>query len=87
MTFEPWEIVTFANASADDDDTYGVGVVEAVYAELPLTDLMSRHTADLLTTGGRLAGMMWPRERALGRGRVQRRAAGMAQRGVRSQLR
>ena len=65
MTFEPWEIVTFSNASADDDNTYGVGVVEAVYAELPLTDLMSKHTADLLSTGGRLAGMMWPRERAL----------------------
>jgi hypothetical protein len=65
MTFEPWEIVAFSNASADDDNTYGVGVVEAVYAELPLTDLMSKHTADLLSTGGRLAGMMWPRERAL----------------------
>ena len=65
MTFEPWEIVAFSNASADDDEIYGVGVVEAVYAELPLTDLMSRHTADLLSTGGRLAGFMWPKERAL----------------------
>ena len=67
MTFEPHEIVTFANASADEDENgyTGVGVVEAVYAELALTDLMTRHTADLLTTGGRVAGMMWPRERAL----------------------
>jgi hypothetical protein len=39
--------------------------VEAVYAELPLTDLMARHTGDLLTTGGRLAGMISPKDRAL----------------------
>lgn len=68
MTFEPWEIVAFSNASVSDDqdaDIFGVGVVEAVYAELPLTDLMTRHTADLLSTGGRLAGMLWPKERAL----------------------
>ena len=66
MTFEPWEILAFSNASADDDDIFGVSLVEAVYAELPLTDLMSRHTGDLLTTGGRLAGMLWPKDRALG---------------------
>ena len=63
--FETWEIVPFSNASADDDDIFGIGVVEAVYAELPLTDLLTRHTADLLSTGGRLAGMLWPKERAL----------------------
>lgn len=67
MTFEPWEIVNFSNASAEDGDwdIFGVGVVEAVYAELPLTELLTRHTADLLSTGGRLAGMLWPKERAL----------------------
>jgi portal protein len=63
--FEPWEIVPFSNASADDDDIFGIGAVEAVYAELPLTDLLTRHTADLLSTGGRLAGMLWPKDRSL----------------------
>ena len=63
--FETWEIVPFSNTSADEDDIFGVGVVEAVYAELPLTDLLTRHTADLLSTGGRLAGMLWPKDRAL----------------------
>jgi len=67
MTFETWEIVNFSNASAEDGDwdIFGVGVVEAVYAELPLTELLTKHTADLLSTGGRLAGMLWPKERAL----------------------
>lgn len=67
MTFEPHEIVAFSNASAEDTegDHVGVGVVEAVYAEMTLTDLMTKHTADMLTTGGRVAGMMWPKERAL----------------------
>jgi len=63
--FETWEIVPFSNASADDDDIFGIGAVEAVYAELPLTDLLTKHTADLLSTGGRLAGMLWPKERSL----------------------
>jgi phage portal protein BeeE len=63
--FETWEIVPFSNASAEDDDIFGVGVVEAVYAELPLTTLLTQHSADLLSTGGRLAGMLWPKDRAL----------------------
>lgn len=65
VPFSVDEILVFSYASADDD-IFGVGVVEAVYAELPLTNLMTKHTADVLTTGGRLAGMMWPKERSLG---------------------
>lgn len=48
-----------------DDGPYGVGVVEAVNAHLPMTDLLIGHTADVLRTGGRLAGMVWPKDRAL----------------------
>lgn len=67
VPFEASEIVAFPGVGPDDGDgdIFGVSVVEAVYAELPLTELMARHTGDLLTTGGRLAGMMWPKERAL----------------------
>lgn len=64
VPFSAREILAFS-AGGPDDDPFGVSVVEAVYAQVPLTDLMARHTADVLTTGGRLAGMMWPKERAL----------------------
>lgn len=65
VPFDVDEILWFSTGNADNDDLWGTSVVEAVYAQVPLTDLMARHTADVLTTGGRLAGMMWPRERAL----------------------
>lgn len=66
VTFEPDEILWFSTGNADeDDDIWGTSVVEAVYSQVPLTDMMARHTANVLTTGGRLAGMMWPKERAL----------------------
>ena len=64
VPFEPSEILFFATGSPDDD-VWGVGVVEAVYAEVPLTNLMATHTANVLETGGRLAGMLWPKERTL----------------------
>jgi HK97 family phage portal protein len=64
VPFEPNEILHFATGSPDDD-VWGIGVVEAVYAEVPLTNLMATHTANVLETGGRLAGMLWPKERAL----------------------
>ena len=65
IPFTAEQIIAFPMASADDDDAYGVGVVESVFAELPLGDMMARHTSDLLTTGGRLAGMLSPKDRAL----------------------
>jgi hypothetical protein len=58
------EILPFS-MGGPDDDPFGVGVVEAVYAEVPLTELMAKHTATVMTTGGRLAGMIWPKDRAL----------------------
>lgn len=64
VPFSANEILRFAYPSVDDDE-WGQGVVEAVYAEVPLTERMAQHTADMLSTGGRLAGMMWPKERAL----------------------
>ena len=64
MTFEPDEIIPFTYGSADGDG-YGVGVVEAIWSQTPLTDQMARHTADLLATGGRIAGMAWPKDRRL----------------------
>lgn len=65
VPFDTSEILWMSTGNADNDDIWGTSVVEAVYAQVPLTDLMARHTADVLTTGGRLAGMMWPKERAL----------------------
>jgi phage portal protein BeeE len=65
VPFEAAEILVFSAPTSDDDDVFGVPVVEAVYAEVPLTELMAKHTADVLTTGGRLAGAMWPKDRAL----------------------
>ena len=62
--FSAEEIVPFTYSSADDD-VYGVGVVESVYEQIPLSGAAARHTADLLSTGGRMAGMMWPKDRAL----------------------
>ncbi len=58
------EILWFSTGGPDDD-VWGTSVVEAVYSQVPLTDLMARHTADVLTTGGRLAGMLSPKDRAL----------------------
>ena len=65
VPFSADEILPFVNATADDDLWCGMGVVEAVYAQVPLTDMMARHTADVLQAGGRLAGMAWPKNRAL----------------------
>ena len=64
IPFETYEILSFVNASADDM-WCGVGVVEAVWPEVPLSGQIAKHTSDLLSTGGRLAGMLWPKERAL----------------------
>lgn len=64
VPFTTDEILPWIAGSAEDG-VWGVGVVEAVYAQVPLTDLMAKHTADVLTTGGRMAGMVWPKNRAL----------------------
>jgi phage portal protein BeeE len=65
VPFDKDEIVVFSAATSDDDDWFGVSVVEAVWSQVPLTDQIARHTSDVLTTGGRLAGMAWPKNRAL----------------------
>ncbi len=65
VPFDKAEILWFTTGNATDDEVWGTSVVEAVYSQVPLTDLMARHTANVLTTGGRLAGMLWPKERAL----------------------
>jgi hypothetical protein len=64
VPFDTDEILWFSTGSSDDD-VWGTSVVECVYSQVPLTDLMARHTGNVLSTGGRLAGMMWPKERAL----------------------
>lgn len=58
------EILTFTNPGAEDSWA-GCGVVEAVYAEVPLSAQMALHTSNVLSTGGRLAGMLWPKDRAV----------------------
>jgi hypothetical protein len=65
VPFDKDEIVVVSAATSDDDDWFGVSVVEAVYSQVPLTDQIAVHTSDVLSTGGRLAGMAWPKERAL----------------------
>ena len=65
VPFSLREILPFSYCGVEDGP-FGQGVVEAVQANVPLSELMSRHTADVLHTGGRLAGMMWPREKSLG---------------------
>ena len=65
VAFDKREILWFTTGSEADDDVWGVSVVESVYSQVPLTEQMARHTSNVLTTGGRLAGMMWPKDRAL----------------------
>jgi len=64
IPFTADEILLFTTACAGDD-WYGTSIVEAVWTQVPLTDMIARHTADVLTMGGRLAGMVWPKDRAL----------------------
>jgi hypothetical protein len=61
VPFSAEEILVVEYVGEDDP----VGVIEAVYAQVPLTDLVARHVGDVLTTGGRLAGMAWPKNRSL----------------------
>jgi hypothetical protein len=63
--FAKEEILWFQTGNAEDNDIWGTSVVESVYSQVPLTDQMARHTSNVLTTGGRLAGMLWPKDRAL----------------------
>src|SRR5690349_2631701 len=65
VPFDKREILWFSTGNAEDDDIWGTSVVESVYAQVPLAELSARHTANVLTTGGRLAGMLWPKDRAL----------------------
>ena len=64
VPFTTDEILWFTTGGPDDD-VWGTSVVEAVYSQVPLTDMMARHTADVLSSGGRLAGMLSPKDRAL----------------------
>jgi hypothetical protein len=56
------EIVVIEYPGPEEDP---VGVVEAVYPYSVLTKQLPQHTSDVLATGGRLAGMAWPKERSL----------------------
>lgn len=63
VPFETDEIVVIEYPSGDTDP---IGVVESVYAHVPLTRQVPQHVSDILATGGRLAGMAWPKNRSLG---------------------
>jgi phage portal protein BeeE len=65
VPFAKEEILWFTTGNATDDEIWGQSVVEAVYAQVPLSEQAARHTSNVLTTGGRLAGMLWPKDRAL----------------------
>lgn len=62
IPFSKDEILVIEYPGPDDEP---VGVVEAVFGQIPLGAMIAQHTADVLATGGRLAGMAWPRDRAL----------------------
>jgi hypothetical protein len=64
VPFDRDEILWFTTGGSEDD-VWGTSVVECVFSQVPLTDMMARHTSNVLTTGGRLAGMMWPKEKSL----------------------
>lgn len=58
------EIIHTSYGSAEDD-VFGVGMVESVLHEWEVSKLLTNHIADVLTLGGRLAGMVSPKERSL----------------------
>lgn len=62
VPFSADEIVVIESPGTDDDPQ---GVVEGVYAQVTLSRQVPQHTSDVLATGGRLAGMAWPKERSL----------------------
>jgi phage portal protein BeeE len=62
VPFETDEIIAIEYPGTDEEPQ---GVVEAVYAQVALTKQIPQHTSDMLATGGRLAGMAWPKERSL----------------------
>lgn len=64
------EIVHLSAGSADDE-VFGVGVVESVLMERDVNELLPKHVSDVLTLGGRLAGMVSPKERSLGENEFQ----------------
>jgi hypothetical protein len=64
VPFSTDEIVAFINHGPSDGYD-PVGVVEAVWAHVPITERLAVHTADTLATGGRLGGMVTPKERSL----------------------
>jgi phage portal protein BeeE len=64
VPFDANEILLFCEDGADDDP-FGVSVVQSVQGHVGLSDAMATHVGDVMATGGRLAGMLWPKSRAL----------------------
>ena len=62
VPFDAREIIAVEYPGIGEDPQ---GVVEAVYQHAQLSPMIPQHTADVLATGGRLAGMVWPKERSL----------------------
>jgi phage portal protein BeeE len=70
VPFRSDEIVHTKYGNADDD-VWGVGVVESVLYEWQVNELIPKHITDVLTLGGRLAGMVSPKDRSLGENEFQ----------------
>jgi hypothetical protein len=62
VPFSADEIVVVEEEGAEQDPQ---GVVEAVYDEVILSASIPRHVNDVLATGGRMAGMLTPKDRTL----------------------
>lgn len=65
------EEIEHLSAGSADDEVFGVGVVESVLYEWEVNQLLPKHVADVLTLGGRLAGMVSPKDRSLGEDEFQ----------------
>jgi hypothetical protein len=62
VPFSRDEIVVVEEEGPEEDPQ---GVVEAVWEQVVLAGALPRHVSDVLATGGRMAGMITPKERTL----------------------
>lgn len=67
VPFAPEEILPF-RLGAPDDEIWGVGVVEPIVGEIEVAGAVTRHAQNVLDMGGRLAGMVAPKDRRLDAG-------------------
>lgn len=60
VAFSPDEIAVF-RLEPDDDGILGIGLVEAAWRKLSMSGVVDRHTEKMISSGGRLAGIVSPK--------------------------